>query len=77
MTFEAGGGRGVMEINSEDRVFVNLAIGRIFRMASRPEQPGDAAEFHRCRGLIFDRIEAPEDRSICYARDRFKGAAGD
>lgn len=65
--------RGEPDVYSEDRTIINLAIGRIFRMASRPEQPGDAAEFQRCRGLI----EMPEDRAPCYGRDRLKGAAGD
>jgi hypothetical protein len=56
---------------------IKLAIGRIFRLASRPEQPGDVAEYERCRSLILDHSEIPEDRAINWARDRLKGAQGD
>lgn len=31
-----------------------LALGRILRLASRPEEPGDAEEYERCRALILD-----------------------
>ncbi len=61
----------------DDATIINLAIGRIFGMASRPAQPGDAAEYQRCRGLILDRIEAPEAYAHDYIRDRNRGAAGD
>lgn len=55
-----------------------LALGRILRMASRPAQPGDVAEYERCRALIMDLITAPsQDYTPNYARDRFKGAQGD
>lgn len=55
-----------------------LALGRILRLASRPEQPGDVADYERCRALILDTL-APvtPDYQPCYARDRLKGAAGD
>lgn len=56
---------------------VNLAMGRIFKMLSRLEQPGDIADYERCRSLIFDFIEAPPDRAPCYARDYRLGAQGD
>lgn len=64
---------------------VNLAIGRIFRMASRPTQAGDVAEYERCRRLILNIIEGQPDycaaryadHSPDYARDRLKGAQGD
>lgn len=59
-----------------ERTAVNCAIGRIFRLASRPEQPGDAAEYERCRRVILDLVEAPKDMTICYARDYGKGAQG-
>jgi hypothetical protein len=58
---------------------VELALGRIFGMMQRPERDGDVAEYERCRGLILDMIDPPPfvDMAPCYARDRFKGAAGD
>lgn len=31
-----------------------LALGRIFRMGSRPTQPGDVEEYERCRAIIMD-----------------------
>jgi hypothetical protein len=57
---------------------VSLAIGRILRMASRPTQPGDIAEYERCRALILDLCE-PVNPGYTpnYARDRLTGAAGD
>lgn len=66
-----------MEIND---AAVQMAIGRIFRMASRPTQAGDIAEYERCRALILDYPEGTqpfEDRSPDYGRDRLKGAQGD
>lgn len=57
--------------------FVNLAMGRIFGMMSRPYRPGDDAEYARCRGIILDRVEARPDDAPCYVRDRNRGAAGD
>lgn len=60
---------------------ISLAIGRIFRMAARPEQDGDVAEYVRCRSIILDLIEArPDYRPYVaahdYARDRLNGAQG-
>lgn len=63
-------------MTAEQTQMVNMAIGRIFRIASRPEQSGDVAEYTRCRNLILDLIELPEDRSPCIIRDRWKGAQG-
>ena len=56
---------------------VNLAMGRIFRIMSRPYKPGDVAEYERCRSIILDLSEAPEHYAPNYARDRLKGAQGD
>ena len=36
-----------MNIQEGDQA-VRLAMGRIFRMGSRPTQPGDMAEYERC-----------------------------
>ena len=38
---------------------VSLALGRIFRLMSRPNQPGDLAEYERCRILILDLLGEP------------------
>lgn len=55
-----------------------LALGRILRLASRPEQLGDIAEYERCRAIIMDTFEAPTlDYQPNWARDRLAGAAGD
>ena len=57
---------------------VNLALGRIFRMASRPAQRGDVAEYERCRALIMDHVAASTpDYTPNYARDYRMGAQGD
>ena len=58
---------------------VSLALGRIFRLLSRPEQPGDIAAYERCRVVVLTAIDPPlfVDRAVNYARDREKGAAGD
>lgn len=54
-----------------------LALGRIFRLASRPPQPWDVDEYERCRAILLadfpDYIEARPN----WARDGNKGAAGD
>jgi len=60
-----------------ERRAINLAIGRILRLGSRPEQPGDVAEYERCRSLIFDLVECPPDDRPNYARDWNRGAQGD
>ena len=60
-----------------ERQVIRLAIGRMFRIASRPFQLGDAAEYERCRGIILDLSETPKDTTPNYARDRLCGAQGD
>ena len=60
-----------------DRQIISLALGRIFRMGARPTQPGDAAEYERCRAIILDHADAARDSySPNYARDYNKGAQG-
>ena len=44
---------------ASDRELVNLAFGRIFRLMSRPNRPGDMEEYERCRALILDAIGEP------------------
>ena len=59
---------------------VELALGRIFRMMSRPAQPGDVAEYERCRCLVLDNLPPSsmlDHYEPCYVRDRLKGAQGD
>jgi hypothetical protein len=58
---------------------VRLALGRIFRLMSRPEQPGDAQQYEACRALILDASEHIDtsDRAPDYVRDRMRGAQGD
>jgi len=38
----------------ERRKIVELAIGRIFALGSRPTQPGDVEEYNRCRAIILN-----------------------
>jgi len=62
-----------------DPRIVDLAIGRIFRLCSRPAQPGDVEEYERCRRIILDNVpKGIGDRyEVNWARDRMKGAQGD
>lgn len=62
-----------------DRQTVNIALGRIFLLGSRPEQPGDVSDYLRCRSVILDVLDPPPfvDRAPDYGRDRLKGAQGD
>lgn len=47
---------------------MDCAIGRLFLIASRPEQPGDVETYYACRTAILDAAEAlgisPQARSI-------------
>jgi hypothetical protein len=58
---------------------IELALGRIFNLASRPAQAGDIADYERCRSLILNAIGDTGfvDHAPCYARDRLCGAQGD
>ena len=68
-----------MTTNTDSQT-VELALGRIFRIASRPTQPDDVAEYERCRRLILDVLDSTgdvkADHAHCYARDYGKGAQG-
>lgn len=65
-------------MDAETKKLVDLAIGRILRMGSRPTQPGDAEEYERCRAIIMEHAPpATADYEVSWARDRLKGAAGD
>lgn len=45
------------QLTGDDARIVELALGRIFRMGSRPAQPGDVAEYERCRAIIMQVTE--------------------
>jgi hypothetical protein len=60
----------------ERRALVSLAIGRIFRLASRPAQEGDVDAYEEARRVVLDLVEVPSDVRPNIARDRGKGAAG-
>jgi hypothetical protein len=63
---------------TDQQKLVELAIGRIFRLGSRPARPGDVEEYERCRAVILDATEpATSGWTPNYARDRFKGATGE
>jgi hypothetical protein len=71
-------GQGEVNMDQEDRTAVELALGRIFRLGSRPPQPGDVADYERCRKVIMDVLDPPPYAPpVCWAQDRNKGAAGD
>lgn len=76
-------GSGSAREEVDPRQIAELALGRILRLGSRPSQPGDAAEYARCRALILDAIDPAgtvferEDPRPNWPRDRFKGAQGD
>lgn len=57
----------------DEKVLVELAIGRVLRIMSRPFQEGDVEDYERCRAIIFDHSPEYVDDS----RDRLKGASGD
>lgn len=40
-------------MDAETKKIVELAIGRIFRLGSRPTQPGDIEDYERCRAIIM------------------------
>jgi hypothetical protein len=64
-------------MDPEIRLLINLAIGRILRLGSRPTQPGDVEDYERCRAIIMEHAPATNDYEVNWARDRLKGAAGD
>ena len=50
-------------IETEARRVAELAIGRIFRMGSRPYQEGDLEEYERCRAIAFEAHDTMTERS--------------
>jgi hypothetical protein len=52
---------------------IRLALGRIFRLASRPTQDGDVQEYERCRKIIMDLCDpVTPDWTPDYGRDSKK-----
>ena len=57
---------------------VELALGRIFRLMSRPFQPGDIEQYEAARRVVLECAGiTPADYTHDYGRDRLKGAQGD
>jgi len=51
---------------AEDKKTMELALGRILRLASRPERNGDIEEYERCRKLFLDAAEREGfDATVC------------
>lgn len=75
------------DLDDAERLTVQAALGRMFRLMSRPAQDGDVEQYERCRAAVLDVLDptapAPFGEltrsapSPCYARDRRRGAAGD
>ena len=65
------------EVDPDDRLLVKLAIGRLFRMLSRPSKSGDVEEYETLRSIVLDHSSDSEDYEVNYARDRLKGSQGD
>lgn len=63
--------------NSEKKVLVDCAIGRLFMVLSRPFRDGDLEVYEACRKVVMDACDPPDDYVVCYVRDRLKGASGD
>lgn len=65
-------------MSPEERdAIMRAAMGRIFRLGSRPTQPGDIEQYEAARRVIFDVLDPPAYEPItCWARDRLKGADG-
>lgn len=55
---------------------VKLALGRIFKIMSRPYKAGDEREYFRCRDIIMAGAPAFTDYAPNWARDHSKGAQG-
>lgn len=68
-------------MNAINQQIVELCIGRILHMGSRPEQPGDAADYLLCRNMVMDILDDPSQPFVDvrpnWVRDRLKGAQGD
>ena len=57
-------------LNATDQAACELALGRIFRICSRPEQPGDVKEYERCRKIIMDVSREAKKRTYSHQYTR-------
>lgn len=67
--------------NAERDRIISLALGRIFRLGSRPFQPGDIEQYENARRVIYAAHDAAPfavgpDHNPNHTRDRNRGAAG-
>jgi hypothetical protein len=53
-------------LQADRRATAYLIIGRLFRMASRPEQAGDAAEYLGLRDMLMDIGPATDMSGLAY-----------
>lgn len=57
---------------------VQLALGRIFRLGSRPFRSGDLEEYEKARAVVLAHTSSESEvYRPDWARDRSKGAPGD
>jgi hypothetical protein len=68
--------------NKERNRIMEMALGRIFLLGSRPTQPGDIEQYEKARhALLTAYDEAPfeveRDYSPNWAKERLNGAQGD
>ena len=50
------------DLTPDEHQVVQLAIGRLFRLGSRPAQPGDAADFEKVRAVLLTILDPVEAR---------------
>lgn len=67
----------VERMQSEEVTAVQMAIGRIIKMASRPFQEGDVQEFLRCRDIVMAFSPGFMAYAPNWAAERLNGAQGD
>ena len=70
---------GLSDMNNDQTTpqEVQISIGRLFMMLSRPEQPGDIETFHKIRAIVLDSAEHQPDYRPNYVAQRMAGAQGD
>lgn len=57
---------------------IRLALGRIFRLLSRPQEPGDMEQYEAARSVVLNHLEPGiAEYRPNYARDWNRGAQGD
>ena len=49
---------------SEAKALINLAIGRIFLLGSRPTQPGDLNNYERMKRIIYQCTDILEKEEV-------------